>query len=117
LPLLPQLDDEFFRDTQVRVRRQVALLEKFIAQKEWFIKELADMYPPMEIARRQQEVGGLRIDLDKWKKVQKELERWEQERMEKPGIETDRAGFERYMKLREELWPPRQLAPPPREKK
>jgi hypothetical protein len=111
-------DEALLSDNLARVRRGVALREKNLALREWFLTEFVHRYTENEIGRRKREIDMMRFELQKWKLLQRELERYEKELRTDPGPETERAALERYKNLLAQLWPTAwETAPPPREVK
>jgi len=91
-------------------RRAIAILEYRIKFLERF---------EQDDESRRWELNRCRDLLKGWKKYERELVRWQEERQMNPGMETDMAALARLERIRNEVCPPPEwtLAPPPREKK
>jgi hypothetical protein len=117
VPKARALDEQFHRDHLQMVRRGRALLESNIELFEKLLAEGPIRFTPEGAAQLRREIGVWRAEVEKSKKYERELERWEQQRKLKPGLETDLAAIERITKLHRELWPKCPVAPMPREVK
>lgn len=115
-PRVPKIGEEFHRQHLADSRKSRLLVEGNI---ELFEKLLRDnpQWPPKKASELRLTIEWLREDVEKMKKYEKELERWEQQRKLKPGAETDLEALERIDKLLQELWPRYPVAPMPREVK
>lgn len=106
-------------------RRGIDRDEENIAFLESCLTKYADFMPPQLAAETRRQVEGMRKALVYWRQIEQELSPWEQQRKQSPGwvpgrglgAKTNYDNLERLEQLHQELWPRRQTAPMPREKK
>lgn len=115
VPRVPAIDEKFHRDHLAIVRRGRALIESNIKLFEKLLEDDPDSFTPKKASELRQKLEEWREEVEKSKKIERELELYEQQRKLKPGLETDLAAIERLDKLHKELWPDRAIAPMPRE--
>ena len=113
IPVLPPPLDQ--RQRLERVRRGNALIEANIELFEGLLKDHPNLFSPEKASDIRQRLEVWREELAKWKRWERELEFWEQQRELKPGLETEREATAQLDKLFDELWLP--VAPMPREMK
>ncbi len=118
IPKIPSRDaEEFHRRHLERHRQACAIWEGHIELLEKRLEFFSEELSPEKASELRQRVESFRDDLEKMKKVERELVRYEKERKLNPGVETDRKAIERLAKLHQELWPIPNVAPMPREVK
>jgi hypothetical protein len=90
-------------------RRAIAIMEDHIKFLERFERDRDGQW----------RLNRSRDILRGWKKLERELVRWEDERRLNPGFETDMAALARLERIQNEIDPPREwtIAPLPREVK
>jgi len=115
-PALP--DVEAFHRTHLESnRRHAARLKDTIELYEKQLADFSDLLKPEQTAWLRERIQAHREELRKQERWVQELERYEQQRNQKPGAAAGAQAFARLMELRRELWPPPAVAPMPREKK
>lgn len=97
------------------VRSNNAFREDNIKMYEKLLTDFAGLHTPERARALRHDLASWRKDLQKWKKVEEELELWEGQRKLNPGPETDRSALDRLQKLHHQLWGSGlAVAPPPR---
>ncbi len=99
------------------LRSYLAVLDAEIASREKFMVDLPTIITPDRTPWYYQRLDQLWEERQREVKWLKELEWGLQQREQKPSRLTDAEVAARLEKLREELWPTRQVAPMPREAK
>jgi hypothetical protein len=118
IPSIPSIDIESFHRQHLEgVRRSIIFMEGNIKLFEQLANEQPPLFTQDEVKRIHKRMDAWRAENEKWKKLERELAVWENQRRLNPGQETDRAALERLRKLHTTLGPPSSIAPPPREKK
>lgn len=97
--------------------RIIAFYEAEIVWHERYIREFAAHLSPGELKWHRKHVEEMREHLRKMKVLERAYVQWDEERAKRPGWATDRAALVRIERLFNELWPPDNVAPMPREVK
>lgn len=114
---LPPHDEEFHRQYLEVCRRSCAIIQSSIELLEMRLELFPSHLSPEREQELRQRLKDRRDELEKMKKIERELVRYEKERKLNPGVETDLKAIERLAKLQQELWPIPNVAPMPREVK
>src|SRR5262245_51453223 len=115
VPLLQGLGDELLTKHAKVIRQMRAAAEGLIATNEWLLKEGAERLSPKRVTELRQEIEEWREQIARMKRVERELELWDEEQKAGRSWESAQEARERFAKLYEEIWPGRPVAPMPRE--